>query len=257
MKEILSPAQSLLISPKAFAEGDLYQLASPEKLLQKVQLIQSKAHECDQGSQDENAWTAVVQKMFDVAFWVVRGGLEEEEPGQFETQKFCIVSMYGRSLCSRVLTYTDDTHSQSQNIAQEYLPSDRTSFNRKADFAIAINPKHELVTSLRSTCKSYTTLSHMADSYTRNLCLVGAVEVKKLDGHAEEAKLQLGIWQAAALKHQCLTFPSIDGTPSILPSQLGWTVVGHHWHMFITWRQIDGATVRTETVILSLRSSAC
>lgn len=133
------------------------------------------------------------------------------------------------------------------------------SFNKKTDMALAFNPHHDRMLSLRKACPSYATFSHMADAYTSTVPMVSAVEVKRHGGSAEDAELQLGIWQAAALSHLHSMFVGVDGTLPAIPIQIGWTVIGHTWAFYITWRDgaHGGSTVSLTNGHLSKHAGAC
>jgi len=106
--------------------------------------------------------------------------------------------------------------------------------------------------SLNRRRPTYATLSPMTDTYTSTIPLVSAVEIKRDGQRSEDAQLQLGTLQAASLAHIHSTFVREDGMLPIAPPQIGWTVIGHLWAMYITWRDTDdGSTV----CLLSLRLS--
>ncbi|GAB7357754.1 hypothetical protein MBLNU459_g0405t1 [Dothideomycetes sp. NU459] len=95
----------------------------------------------------------------------------------------------------------------------------------------------------------------MADTYTSTVPMVSAVQVKKTGGDSLEAKLQLGIWQAAALSHLHSMFIGADGALPASLVRIGWTVVGHSWDFYITWKHgVRGPTfldIKPQNILLS------
>lgn len=100
----------------------------------------------------------------------------------------------------------------------------------------------------------------MTDTYTKHIPLVGGIEVKTSGGSSLEASVQLGIWSAAGLQkarllqreRQLMTAagPSDRDARQSVPSQeneqlpfFGWTIVGHEWKLYITWKDVIGEVV--------------
>ncbi|GAB7353560.1 hypothetical protein MBLNU459_g3993t1 [Dothideomycetes sp. NU459] len=222
----MSSFQASLLPSDAFATTDLFPGVPLDRLWLKVQLLYKVARTCQQESTDESSWVEVVRRVFTLALWMLRDGRDEEEPGQYEEQDFRLTSI------------------PKQHIDETYLPINTTALttlDKNADFVLAFNPDHERVKNARTRAPSLP-LSPMDDPYTSRLPLVSAVEVMRDHEQPIETQLQLGIWQAAALAHVQSTFPRTDGALSSSPPQIGWTVAGHAWNMYITWQDpVDGA----------------
>lgn len=81
----------------------------------------------------------------------------------------------------------------------------------------------------------------MKDVYTSTVPVTNPVEVKAAHGDAEEAHLQLAVFNASAVK-----FHSIQSLP-----MLGWTVLGHKWTVFVTWLAEADETIEVRAPSLS------
>lgn len=104
------------------------------------------------------------------------------------------------------------------------------------------------------------TLSPMTDAYTSGVALACAIELKEAGGKATEAGMQLAVYHAAILwKIQELinmrrrTPMSEEEVEKLVPSLLGWTVIGHRWSLYISSLLPDNSIVR-HTSSLSLES---
>ncbi|KAK4962222.1 hypothetical protein LTR66_012763, partial [Elasticomyces elasticus] len=87
------------------------------------------------------------------------------------------------------------------------------------------------------------TISQTTDPFTKRVALFSGVEVKQSNGGKMEALAQLAIWLASGLE-KLLQLSNPQGKDarhlSLLPT-LGWTVVGHDWHLYIAFRgSFDG-----------------
>ena len=170
--------------------------------------------------------------------------------------------MYHRLACPELYQKLTDAYTayrNTQSIEPEFLPRITTTtpqqmsassiltISKKADMALTLHPRHDQVSQLRQDCKfsgshDRLRLSHMTDSYTRNIPLVLPIEIKRSDGNSEEAKLQLAVWQYGALQHwrHMSSGPGLDNWPLLI----GLTVVGHRWTSYIGWRT-NGQTLNT------------
>jgi hypothetical protein len=79
-------------------------------------------------------------------------------------------------------------------------------------------------------------LSQMSDAYTSNLCFPCPVVVKRHGGNAEEAELQLMVWQASALARLEHLRNHGREPHKPIPPVVGCTAVGHTWSFYIAWR---------------------
>ena len=84
------------------------------------------------------------------------------------------------------------------------------------------------------------TISQTTDPFTKRVALFSGVEVKQSNGGKMEALAQLSIWLASGLE-KLLQLSNLQGKGvehfPLLPT-LGWTVVGHDWHLYIAFRGI-------------------
>ena len=104
------------------------------------------------------------------------------------------------------------------------------------------------------------TLSPMTDAYTSGVALACAIELKEAGGKATEAEMQLAVYHAAMLwKIQELinmrrrTPMNEEEVEKLVPSVVGWTVIGHKWSLYISSLLPDNSIVR-HTSSLSLES---
>ena len=180
--------------------------ASAIRFLERVQHILRAAHACDLYQKDENAWTEVVRLVLRTAVWDLSVDLEERRSADLEI-----------------------TDIQSQTIDRRYLPPFQLSpgyCDRRTDVAVAFSPQHANHAPIRERLlQRGVLLSHMKDAYTSTVAVAHPVEIKAAHGDAEEAQLQLAVFNASAIK-----FLSMDSLP-----MLGWTVLGHKWTLFVTW----------------------
>lgn len=101
----------------------------------------------------------------------------------------------------------------------------------------------------RAQPESY--LSHLTDAYTGTIPLVCGIEVKQPSGDSIEAVAQLGVWCAAALTK----ISALGGVPceEVLPF-IGWTIVGHGWHVHISWLEANGNIVSSFSFVYAVSS---
>lgn len=84
-------------------------------------------------------------------------------------------------------------------------------------------------------------LSPMTDAYTSGLTLACAIELKEAEGKATEVDMQLAVYHAAMLwKIKELinmgreTSMDEEEVESLVPSVVGWSVIGHKWSLYIS-----------------------
>ena len=175
--------------------------ASATRFLERVQHILRTAHACDLYQKDENAWTEVVRLVLRTAVWDVAVDLDERRPADLEI-----------------------TDIQSQTIDRRYLPHFHLApgyCDRRTDVAVAFSPQHANHAPIRQrVLQKGLLLSHMKDAYTSTIPVTHPVEVKAAHGDAEEAQLQLAVFNTSAIK-----FLSIESLP----------MLGHKWTVFVTW----------------------
>ncbi|GAB7356538.1 hypothetical protein MBLNU459_g7280t1 [Dothideomycetes sp. NU459] len=204
----------------------------------KVKEIHRLADECRESQKDESAWTDVVRAVFALAI----KDHDNKDHTDYDDDDDDDDDVDNDHLSDFQL---NDIHTQS--ILRHHLPrlqSDPSQlFDRKTDLAIAFDPRHARVRDLRRSLRSITEASHMSDTYTSTVPLVGAVEIKKYGGNVQEAEVQLGIWHAAALNHQHTTFVRPDGKHPTCPPQIGWTIIGHSWNVYISWKDASTGNV--------------
>lgn len=93
-----------------------------------------------------------------------------------------------------------------------------------------------------------TTLSQMTDTYTEGIPIACGIEVKQSGGNHDEAVMQYGIWATAGLaKAEELFNGAILQQPL-----LGWTVIGHNWALYMSWKLEGGEVVSSKTVVILL-----
>lgn len=77
------------------------------------------------------------------------------------------------------------------------------------------------------------------DANTKRLALFSGIEVKQENGGKDEALAQLAIWLAAGLEN-VRRLGELGQKRQYLAEELrptvGWTVIGHDWHMYIAYR---------------------
>lgn len=116
---------------------------------------------------------------------------------------------------------------------------------KKTDIVMAVAPESKALVDVKMRCSAPHAWSHMADCYTSTIPLFCGLEVKRHGGSSEEAELQLGVWQAAALAHLTArlaieAYPAVSPSslvPPVIPPTIGCTVVGHQWSFYIAWTE--------------------
>ena len=93
-------------------------------------------------------------------------------------------------------------------------------------------------------------LSQMTDPYTKLIPMACAIEVKETSGSREEATIQFGVWAAAGLAK----VRGLFNGATLLQPFLGWTVVGHNWMLYMSWKldNREVVSLRTPAIILSI-----
>ncbi|KAH8710129.1 hypothetical protein GQ44DRAFT_742923 [Phaeosphaeriaceae sp. PMI808] len=133
---------------------------------------------------------------------------------------------------------------QTQTINPDVLPATPKNYRiqRKADYAFSFHRNAPHVSDLYD--KLYLAglgdrISQTMDANTKRLALFSGIEVKQENGGKDEALAQLAIWLAAGLENvrrlgelgQKRQYPGEEVRPTV-----GWTVIGHDWHMYIAYR---------------------
>jgi hypothetical protein len=147
--------------------------------------------------------------------------------------------------------------SQSQNIHPDFLSigASGLSISKKADFVLAFcGDDDEDVRRVYENFKRNNkgaTLSPMTDAYTSRVALACAIEIKEAGGKATEAEMQLAVYHAAMLwklrelinmrRERPMNEEEVE---SLVPSVVGWTVIGHKWSLYISSLLPDNSIVR-------------
>ncbi|OCK81060.1 hypothetical protein K432DRAFT_381661 [Lepidopterella palustris CBS 459.81] len=129
---------------------------------------------------------------------------------------------------------------QTQPIRPDVLPLSLKSssrLQRKADYTFSFCG--DAVSAIYDRLEATGTdrnIGHTIDSWTSRLALFSGIEVKREGGSKDEALTQLAIWLCAGLEnHRKLAkCPAEDLLPVV-----GWTVVGHDWHLYIAYRALN------------------
>lgn len=152
---------------------------------------------------------------------------------------------------------TSKLFSQSQNIHPDFLSISTSGLtvSKKADFVLAFSGDNDGdVRRVYENFKSNNngaTLSPMTDAYTSGLALACALELKEAGGKAIEAEMQLAVYHAAMLwkireliNMRRRTPMAMEEVDSLVPSVVGWTVIGHKWSLYISSLLPDSGIVR-------------
>ncbi|KAH8727357.1 hypothetical protein GQ44DRAFT_770367 [Phaeosphaeriaceae sp. PMI808] len=187
-----------------------------ESLWGRVQRIHTRAKRCNDNNKDENAWVRVV--------WEALEAVVEDDTTCLEINSV-----------------------QSQNIHPDFLSigTSGLTVSKKADFMLAFcgdndDDVRKIYENFKSDNKGVA-LSPMADAYTSGLALACAIELKEAGGKATEAEMQLAVYHAAMLwKMRELInmgrkMPMDEAeVERLVPSVVGWTVIGHKWSLYIS-----------------------
>ncbi|OCK75633.1 hypothetical protein K432DRAFT_397107 [Lepidopterella palustris CBS 459.81] len=97
-----------------------------------------------------------------------------------------------------------------------------------------------------SILRPETVIGCTADNRTGRVVLFSGIEVKRESGSKDEALSQLAIWLCAGLEshRQLAEYPAEHLLPVV-----GWTVVGHDWHMYIAYRALNHRGLNTMFVV--------
>ncbi|CAI6336976.1 unnamed protein product [Periconia digitata] len=188
-----------------------------ESLWRRVQRIHTRAKRCNNNNKDENAWARVVWEVLEAV-------VENDDVACLEINSV-----------------------QSQSIHPDYLSIDISGLavSKKADFVLAFcGDDNENISKVYENFRSDNkgaTLSPMTDAYTSGTALACAIELKEAGGKATEAEMQLAVYHAAMLwkirelvnmrRERPMEEKEIE---SLVPSVLGWTVIGHKWSLYIS-----------------------
>ncbi|KAF2730189.1 hypothetical protein EJ04DRAFT_49161 [Polyplosphaeria fusca] len=196
-----------------------------ESLWNRVQRIHTRAKRCNDNNKDENAWARVAWEALEAA-------------------------VEGSTTCLEVNSV------QSQNIHSDFLPTDSAGLTvyKKADFVLAFSGDdddtvHQVYENFKSNNKG-ATLSPMTEAYTSGLALACAIELKEAGGKATEAEMQLAVYHAAMLWKMKELINMRRKSPMneeeverMVPSVMGWTVIGHKWSLYISSLLPDNSIV--------------
>lgn len=154
--------------------------------------------------------------------------------------------------------------SQSQNIHPDFLSigTSGLTVSKKADFVLAFSGDDNCdVRRVYENFKSSNngaTLSPMTDAYTSGLALACAIELKEAGGKTTEAEMQLAVYHAAMLwkireliNMRRRTPMAMEEVDSLVPSVVGWTVIGHKWSLYISSLLPDSSIVRNKLLFES------
>ena len=234
-------------------EAQLDQAATErlESLWRRVQRIHTRAKRCNDNNKDENAWARVV--------WEALEAVVEDGATCLEINSVWVAFPCSALSGTGAMQLTVDLSSQSQSIHPDYLSVDISGLtvSKKADFVLAFcgddnDDISKVYEDFRSSNKG-ATLSPMMDAYTSGLALACAIELKEAGGKATEAEMQLAVYHAAMLwkirelinmrRERPMEEKDIE---SLVPSVVGWTVIGHKWSLYISSLLPDNIIVSYE-----------
>ncbi|KAI9035299.1 uncharacterized protein KD926_003772 [Aspergillus affinis] len=206
------PEGAMDIPDVAFDYADSRTPEQLEALWRDVVEIYQEAAECEEHGQDENAWGAgVIQP-------ILKMGIRHHPILQVKNV-------------------------QTQTISPSLLPRlpHKCRVSRKVDYAFAFSARNRRV---KTTYDDFAiaspdpTISQTTDPFTKRIAIFSGVEVKQSNGGKVEALAQLSIWLAASLE-KLLQISSLGERGNehftLLPT-VGWTVIGHDWHLYIVFR---------------------
>lgn len=117
----------------------------------------------------------------------------------------------------------------------------QTGIGRTVDYTFTFpirNPRVKVTYDKIIILQPTRAISHTTDPFTKRTALFSGVKVKESNGDNKEALLQLTIWLSAGLEKLLHLSNSrnkeLDGS-ELLPT-IGWTVIGHDWHLYIGFR---------------------
>ncbi|KAE8409029.1 hypothetical protein BDV37DRAFT_237876, partial [Aspergillus pseudonomiae] len=189
-------------------------------LWETITEILSNARELSLFQQDENAWCSqVVYPMLHLAF---RGSMLKTESVQ------------------------------SQTINPELLPimPNNHRVQKKCDYAFSFHIHTQQVLDIYDAlvrAGAGGALSQTMDSSMKRWLLFSGLEVKNENGGKDEALAQLATWIAAGMENTRKLWgqSSEEERPYCdLPPMVGWTVVGHDWHTWVTFGATKNGTDR-------------
>ena len=88
----------------------------------------------------------------------------------------------------------------------------------------------------------------MTDPYTETIPMACGIKVKGLGGNRDEAIVQYGIWAAVGLAK----VKELVDEATVLQPVLGWTVVGHDWILYMSWKLESEEVVSLRTSVILL-----
>ncbi|KAE8153589.1 hypothetical protein BDV25DRAFT_21724 [Aspergillus avenaceus] len=207
-----APEEALEIPDTAFDDTINYTSDQLDILWQDMSEIYHEAAECEEYGQDENAWCSGVIQM------ILQKGIKRHTILQLKNV-------------------------QSQTIDPNLLPRmrDKHPVSKKVDYTFAFSIREPQVTETYDhflIASPHQTLSQTTDPFTKRVALFSGVEVKQSNGGGTEALVQLAIWLAAGLEKSSKLHNlrgDKSGNLELLPN-IGWTVIGHDWNLYIAFR---------------------
>ncbi|KAE8372231.1 hypothetical protein BDV26DRAFT_105033 [Aspergillus bertholletiae] len=141
---------------------------------------------------------------------------------------------------------------QSQTINPELLPIMPKNYRvqKKCDYAFYFHEDTQQVSDLYDALSSVgagDVLSQTMDSNTKQRVLFSGLEVKQENGGKDEALAQLATWLAAGMENTRKLWnrsPKALHSYRDLPPMVGWTVIGHDWHTWVTFGATNIGTDR-------------
>ncbi|KAF2022101.1 hypothetical protein BU24DRAFT_417753 [Aaosphaeria arxii CBS 175.79] len=194
-----------------------------ETLWDRMETIYDRAKRCNDNSKDKNAWARVV--------WDVLETVIENDSGCLEINDV-----------------------QSQAIHPNFLPRDKSgkAVSATVDLVLAFSGNTD--SNVRQVYENHrsgsfdATLSPMTDVYTGRLLHACAIQVEAHGGKPMEAEMRLAVYHAAMLRKMqetiIMTWEGIDidaEAERLIPSMVGWTVIGHKWSLYISSLLPDGS----------------
>ncbi|KAE8353466.1 hypothetical protein BDV28DRAFT_107173 [Aspergillus coremiiformis] len=189
-----------------------------DRLWESIAEILDEARESSRYQRDENAWcTAVVYPLLQLA-------------------------LQGSMLKARSI--------QSQTINPELLPIMPKNYRvqKKCDYTFYFHQRTQQVSDLYQALSQSgvgNVLSQTTDASTKRLLLFSGTEVKAENGGKDEALSQLVTWIAAGMENTRKLGSRAserDYSYCDLSPMVGWTVVGHDWHLYVAFGATDNGT---------------
>ncbi|CAD6442215.1 1ef9a539-42cc-4dd9-89f6-13898e29da70 [Sclerotinia trifoliorum] len=212
--QILATYPSIVASIPNSAYDILDTRSGPELdiLWSGVEKILKESRKCGINHQDENAWcTKVIHPVLCLA-------------------------LKGNSMM-------EVENVQTQTINPDLAPITPMKYRvqKKTDYTFSFHPNTPEMSQLYENlilAGLQNRISQTTDVNTGSLALFSGIEVKPENGGKDEALLQLAIWLAAGLQNTRILGETGQNRPYLcdeLHPMVGWTVIGHDWHMYIAY----------------------